>query len=127
MASESKVETTWNPAGFVQQKYTGDQTADSVGKGIENMKKCAAKNLKTGRPLLVLIDITDLGHTDSAAHAAGIKGIKSMDFKRAAVYGPLQTQVLVNTLVMIAGKKNKMRAFSSRAEAVKWLLGRQGE
>lgn len=126
MAVKPQVDTFWNPAGFVQQKYTGDQTADSVSKGMENIKKCAAKKLEKNQPLLILIDITELGRTDSASHSAGIKGIKSMDFERAAVYGPLQAQVLVNTLVLVAGKKNRMRAFSDRSDAVKWLLGRSG-
>lgn len=120
----NKISTVWNPAGFVEQKYRGKQSAEAVKEGIKQLENCLGKNAQKGNPPLVLIDITELGATDTESHKVGIAGIRQVNFKRAALYGPLSAQVLVNTLALVAGKKNKIRAFGSRVEAIKWLQGR---
>lgn len=122
----STIETIWNPSGFVEQKYIGDQTAEAVRKGHEQLKRCLKKQGKGAELLLVLIDVTEIGRTDPGSHVTAVKGIKTIPFKRTAVYGALSTQVLVNTLALVAGKKDQIRAFDNRTYALKWLLGRKG-
>lgn len=122
---KSSIETTWNPSGFVQQKYIGDQTSEAVEEGQKQLKKCLKKQGKDGKLLPVLIDITEIGKTDPGSHIAAVSGIKTIPFKRTAVYGSLSTLVLVNTLALVAGKKDKIRAFENRTDALKWLLERR--
>lgn len=121
------VETVWSPAGFVEQKYIGNQDSASIKKGHDKLRDYSKKLSKQNKPLLILVDVTELGKTDTATHMVAIKGIKTIDFKRAAMYGPVATQVLVNTLALVAGKKDIIKAFANRTEALKWLLGREGD
>jgi len=123
--AKGDIRTVFNPAGFVEQKYVGDQTAASVLRGRKQLERCAKKLLDEHKDLLILIDITELGKTDTESRIAGVRGIKSVPYERAAMYGSLSTQVLVNTLALVAGKKDNTRAFSDRTEALKWLLGRR--
>ncbi|MBI4033815.1 hypothetical protein HY379_02330, partial [Candidatus Saccharibacteria bacterium] len=113
-------ETFIHPSGFIEQSYKGTQTAKSVQEGIGQLRKCATKLKKQKKPLLVLIDISELKGTNAEARKAGLEGIKTVHFKKAAIYGPLWTQVLVNSLALIAGQKNKVKAFDNRVEAVGW-------
>jgi hypothetical protein len=118
-----KNQTYLNPAGFIEQKYIGYQTEKNTTDGIAKLQGIAKKLEAQHKPVLILIDITQLGGTSSSARMAGISGMRRVKYKRAAMYGPLSTQILVNTLAMIAGKQNKTKAFSDRAEALKWLRG----
>jgi hypothetical protein len=123
MAMAKKNEVFLNPSGFIEQCYIGYQTEKSTAEGIAELEKLAAKLRAQRKPVLILIDITKLGGTSLGARVAGINGMKSVKYKRAAMYGSLSTQVLVNTLAMIAGKQDNTKAFSDRAEAIKWLKG----
>lgn len=114
-----------NPAGFIEQSYRGYQTAASVEKSIAALEHCAAEIRRQKQPVLVLIDITKLRRTTLAARRAGLSGIKTVAFDKAAMYGPMWTQNLVNTLALVAGKKHKVRAFDDRSEAVRWLKSKR--
>jgi hypothetical protein len=54
---------------------------------------------------------------------AAAKAIKDIKFDRVALYGPLHLQVILTTLALVAGKRDKVKVFDSRAAAIKWLLG----
>ena len=127
MAARKKNEVILNPAGFIEQHYIGYQTEKSTNEGIYQLEILAAKLRKRRKPVLILIDITKLGGTSAGARIAGINGMKRVRYKRAAMYGPLSTQVLVNTLALIAGKQHTTKAFGDRATAIKWLKESQRE
>jgi hypothetical protein len=50
------------------------------------------------------------------------KALKNIKFERVALYGPLHLQVILTTLALIAGKRNKVQVFDNRTAAIKWLL-----
>jgi hypothetical protein len=58
----------------------------------------------------------------SDVRKAAAKAIKEIKFERVALYGPLHLQVILTTLALIAGKRDKVQVFDSRAAAIKWLL-----
>ena len=117
-----------SPAGFIETHFTGNQTPDSVIDAVEELVK-RAKKLKVRKELvLVLVDVTDVPKIDiskrmARAHQQAVKAMTTADYDRIAVYGNVAVQILVNTLVMIAGKRDKIRVFASRIEALKWLKG----
>jgi hypothetical protein len=121
LAASKKVETILNPAGFIEQSYVGYQSEKSVTEGIDTLEKLTNKLLKQGKPVLILIDITKLGGTSAKARLAGVSGMRKVSYIRAAMYGPLSSQVLVNTLALIAGTQDKTKAFSNRTDAISWL------
>jgi len=117
-----------NPAGFIETHFIGNQTPDSVIGAVEDLVK-RAKKLKAHEELaLILVDVTEVPKIDisgkmAKARKEAVKAMTNAEYDRIAVYGNVAVQILVNTLVMIAGKRDKIRVFASRIEALKWLRG----
>lgn len=124
------VYTFLNPAGFVEQDYVGSQIPQDIHNAIKKLEEFAAGLNELDRPVLILVDISrvtkiDLGPKMLRARIAGVKAMRSIGFKKAAVCGPLQIQILVNTLAMVAGVHHKIRVFDNRIDAVRWLRGKR--
>ena len=60
-------------------------------------------------------------HHNGHARKEAVKAMKNARYDRIAVYGNVAVQIMVNTLVLIAGKRQKIRVFSDRVEALRWL------
>lgn len=123
-ATETKelVKTFINRVGFIEQHYLGDQTGESVTRGVQAVDV----RVKDG-VTLVLVDLTEVTSTNRASHMAAIKGMREVPYQRIAVYGPRHLQVLINTLASVARKSNDVQAFSCRYEAVVWLWQAAGK
>ena len=128
MAATEKFATFDNPGGFIEQHYIGVQTPDSVIGAIEILVKKAKKLALKKRPVLILVDVTQVPKIDISGKMAGarkevVQAMSDAQYQRIAVYGNVAVQVMVNTLVLIAGKRNKIRVFGGRLEALRWLKG----
>jgi hypothetical protein len=128
--SESKnyVKTFVNPAGFVEQHYVGSPSPMQILSGIKELESLVLNQQKSRKQPLVLIDITkntkiDLSMRMMGTRIEAVKLMRSLPYKRAAIYGPVAIQVIVNTLATVAGARvrKKIRCFSNRAAALEWL------
>lgn len=125
--NKKKVETFIHPSGFVEQHYSGFQTLNSVLTGLRDLEKNVNKAVKDqGKPALILVDTTGLTKVDLSrkmlgARQKGVQMMKDLDFKKAAIYGPLAIQILVNTMAKIAGASNRIKVFENRVDAICWL------
>jgi hypothetical protein len=124
--SETKVKTSFNPAGFIEQAYIGSQTPDSIISAAEELIKRAKRLKGKGEKVLILADLSDMAKIDfndkmARARKAAIQALAETDYDKLAVYGNAGVQVLVNTLAMIAGERHKIRVFGERIDALKWL------
>jgi hypothetical protein len=119
--SQGSFEITLNPSGFIEEKYIGHQDELDVISGVSKLNYYSKKLSKQNKPVLILIDLSELGTTTAQARIEGIKTLRTLTYKRMALYGPLPSQVLANTLAFVAGKQNKVCAFGTRAEAICWL------
>jgi hypothetical protein len=130
-ANKKKVETFIHPAGFVEQHYTGFQTLNSVMSGLRDLEKHVNKVVEDkGKPALVLVDTTGLTKVDLSrrmlgARQKGVALMRDLGFAKAAIYGPLAIQILVNTMAKIAGVNGRIRVFESRVDAIRWLKSKQ--
>lgn len=129
--SKKKVETFIHPSGFVEQHYTGFQTLNSVMTGLRDIEKHVNKAVKEqGKPALILVDTTGLTKIDLSrkmlgARQKGVQMMRDLNFKKAAIYGPLAIQILVNTMAKIAGVNGRIKVFESRIDAICWLKSKQ--
>src|SRR5579871_483607 len=115
-----------NPAGIVEQHYIGQQTPESILIALRDLEGCIKEAAKFKKPVLILADVSlvpkiDLSKRMLEVRKAGIKTMGSVKFRRAAVYGPLKVQVLVNTMALISGKQDKLKVFGNRVKAIAWL------
>jgi len=117
-----------NPSGFIETHFIGNQTPDSVIGAVEELVKRAEKLKLRHELVLVLVDVTKVPKIDISGKMANarkeaVKAMTSAEYDRIAVYGNMAVQIMVNTLVLIAGKRDKIRVFASRIEALRWLKG----
>lgn len=129
--SKKKVETFIHPAGFVEQHYSGFQTLNSVLSGIKDLERHVNKVVKEqGKPALILVDTTSLTKVDLSrrmlnARKTAVRVMSELEYRKAAVYGPLAIQILVNTLAKISGKHKRIRVFENRLDAISWLKSKK--
>jgi len=126
MGKDELFKSFYNPSGFVEMHFSGEQTPDSVIAAIAELVGWSKKLNTKKQMVLILADITGVPKIDisgkmTPARRAAVKAMTSAKYDRIAVYGNVAVQILVNTLVLIAGKRKQVRVFSDRAEALRWL------
>lgn len=126
MGQSQKFITFDNPAGFIEQHIKGRQSADSVMGAVEDLVKRSMKLKVKKKLVLILVDVTDVPGIDTSgkmteASKEAVEAMMDAEYDKVAVYGDIAVQILVNTLAIIAGKRDKIRVFASRVEALKWL------
>ena len=126
MASSNKFQTTINPSGFIEQIFIGNQTPDSVIAAVEELVKRARKLKANDKKALILVDVTGVPKIDisgkmTRARQEAVKAMSNAQYDRIAVYGNVAVQIMVNTLVLIAGKRDKIKVFGDRVDALRWL------
>lgn len=126
MKSSDKYKTSNNPAGFIEQQFLGIQTADSVISAVEELVKRAKKLKGKQQAVYILVDVTKVPKIDisgkmARARKEAVKAMSTAEYDRIAVYGNVAVQIMVNTLVLIAGKRSKVRVFGDRITALRWL------
>jgi hypothetical protein len=80
------------------------------------------------KPALVLVDVMKITVTNNhkkmaPARKEAVRLLRESEYDRISVYGSLPVKVVMNTIIMVAGKKDKVRVFDDRLEALKWLKG----
>lgn len=126
MAQSKKFQVFTNPAGFIEEKFIGLQTPESVTLAVDKLIKMTRQLAAQKKPVYVLVDLSEVPKVNLTAQMKlAQKGmVKSMQIERydkVAVYGNPGSQIVVNTLALIAGKRDKIRVFATRIEALKWL------
>jgi len=128
MSKADRFKTFYNPSGFIEQHFIGIQTPNSVISAVEDLVQRAGRLKRKKQAILILVDVTDVPKIDISGRMAkarqeAVQAMKDAEYDRIAVYGNIAVQIMVNTLVLIAGRRDKIRVFSSRIEALKWLKG----
>jgi hypothetical protein len=121
------IKTFLSPAGFIEQHYYGSPSPTEVLTSIKELESLILHK-RAGKDPLVLIDISKITRVDLSIKMLGtrieaVKLMRSLPYKKAAIYGPVAIQVIVNTLATVAGTKvrHKIKCFNDRTEALKWL------
>jgi hypothetical protein len=118
-----------NPSGFVEQHFFGELDPESILDGLMQLRAYAKKLNSEDKKVLILEDVSKISKVEflspkmAEVRKAAAKAIKDIKFDRVALYGPLHLQVILTTLALVAGKRDKVKVFDSRAAAIKWLLG----
>jgi len=122
----AKYKTFINPSGIIEHCYYGNQSPEATLESLKKLEKIIKQLEKQNKPVLVLADVSQIPKIDMSSRTKPVRQqaitlMRSAKIKRAAVYGPLKIQLIVNTLALIAGKQDKIRVFRDRIEALRWL------
>jgi SpoU rRNA methylase family enzyme len=117
-----------NPRGFIEQHFIGLVSPESTIDAIKQITTYVKKQQDQGKPVLILEDLTEVAKSEflspkmSEVRHNVARATKELKFDKAAAYGPLSFQVIVASLALMAGKRNQIKVFGSRTDAIKWLL-----
>ncbi len=119
-----------NPRGYIDQVYFDTQTAGSVLLAIKQLRQHAKKIEDQKQPVLIFIDVSQLTKIDLSGNMRHVRveamqAMKEIKFKRAAICAPLPIQVLVNTMALVTGKRDRVKIFENRPSSIKWLLDKK--
>jgi hypothetical protein len=120
-----KVQTFINPLGIIEQHYIGLQSPQSILYGLDQLRNYVGK-ITDGDDMLILADISQVPEIDVSkrmlpVRKAALDLMKSLNYKKAALYGPLPMQTMINVLSLVAGTHSKIRTFDERPKAIRWL------
>jgi len=119
-----------NPSGFIEVHFFGEQDPATITRGIKTIESYAKKLQSQNKPILILEDVSKINYIDflSPKMAGPRKEITQafaeIKFDRFAMCAPLYLQVILTTIALVVGKRNQIKAFDSRIDAINWLLSK---
>jgi hypothetical protein len=111
-----------HPRGYIDLVFTDGQSNDSIIYALKQLKILSKKLAEKKQPILIFVDAShisnvNMGEKMKPARIEAVKTISLINFKKAAVCAPLPVQIIVNTIALVAGKRNKVKVFENQAAA----------
>jgi predicted glycosyltransferase len=111
-----------NRQGVIEQHYEGDQTDASLNYAVEETNKHILRLQAAKKAILILVDVSKLGHLTTATRKAAIKALMHVHYDKIAVFGTTTfTKALINLIAHAAGKSQAVKVFKTRVDAITWL------
>lgn len=108
--------------GIIRFTYHGKQTAETIAESGKELADSIDAQRESGGPILVLVDISDLGGLTTGARFKAIDIVKAIDFDKMATFGGSPLMQGMNNLVKKALKKgDRLGYFQTESEAAEWL------
>jgi hypothetical protein len=116
-----KIEIIENDIIFVTK--IGSQNSSTINIFRKEIGLIAKKLRASNKQVLILIDSTNEGQTTAGGWKALDKAGKDMDYDKSATYGlTAETKKTRQKILHDIGRKQKIADFSTKAQALKWLL-----
>ncbi len=111
-----------NKENIIESIFDGRQTFSSLTKTSAIIMIISDKLKKNGNDILILADLKEMENVTADALIASYETINEGKFKKLAISGGNKSlRKLTGFIINISGKKNKVRIFSGKKEALKWL------
>lgn len=111
-----------NNDNIIEIEVVGDQNAASVELMGRQVDTFITQLKAVGKPCLVLDNLLQIGKVDAQARRLVVELGKRLDFDRAAMVGEGHLMSFgTNLMLRATGKGYKLKFFTDRDEAVRWL------
>jgi hypothetical protein len=111
---------------LIHNIYIGNQTGATLMQTHLELDHLTARIRHKGKPVLILVDLSELGKVTLEARKVGLILMRDLDFDKAALFGNYYLlQGLVEAISLAAGRKFKVKLFTTKTEAKAWLLTKQ--
>jgi hypothetical protein len=107
--------------GIIYFSYRGDQTSESVTQFKDETDRDIAWLKAAGKPVLMLIDVTELKKISSPARQAAVNLMGNTGDKLAVVGASLFLRSMAKLVATALGIQTKISNFDSQEEARIWL------
>ncbi len=112
-----------NKDNIIEIEVIGDQNMASVELMGRQIDTIITQLKAVGKPCLLLDNLLQIGKVDADGRKLVVELAKRLDFDRAAMLG--QGGIMsfgTNLMLRATGRGYKLRFFTNRDEAVKWLF-----
>ena len=111
-----------NETDIIECHVIGDQTTESVAAMGRKIDSLLTQLKKEKKPGLVLDDLLKMGSVPSAPRNMVIELAKSLPYDRLAMLGAGGIiRVGANIIIRVSGRHRRLRYFSDKDEALRWL------
>lgn len=111
------------PEGYIEVRVVGEQDYQKIERITKDVRPIIDQLQYEGKPILGLIDFTEDKSFNAGSNKAALEALEGIPYKRAALFGTNPMIVMAAQAVIAAlGKSDHTRMFSSRDEALAWLL-----
>jgi hypothetical protein len=107
--------------GIIKFTQVGHQTAQSVSQYQVKIDQLTADNHKQGKQALILVDLLGVTGQDPGAIEEGRKRMDGAYDALAVSAHSTAIRAIVNWMVKIAGKEDRIQFFGNNEEALTWL------
>jgi len=115
-----------NDKGLLEIVYVGDQSHETVTPMVERAIELTKQLRERNQDVLILGNLEQIGKSTPSSREATIKGLKSADYDRIAIFSASSfIKGLANLLITAIRQGEKIRTFTDRQEAENWLLDRK--
>jgi hypothetical protein len=112
-----------NDNGIIEIVTIGDRTPSAIQDSAKRVFALAKKVRQSGRPVLILNDISQMGTLPPEGHKTFADISKEADYDRFALVGSDNIARLgANLIAQAIGKSEELKYFDSREAATAWLL-----
>lgn len=114
---------TYEPEGYVCVSLVGDQTYQTIDALRVETERLIEKLKLEHKRLLGLVDLTKQTGFNTGSNKAALEALTKIEYEKAALVSDNKLFAeLAKMIISALGKNDKTRFFSSREEAIPWLL-----
>jgi hypothetical protein len=110
-----------NIGGIIEYRPSATPTPESVEGRIKLYNKFGKQLRAQDKPVLILIDATEVAGTDPEYRKAVMGAMQTIDYDKMALYSHEVNRMYWNTLAIVSDTHKKTRAFEDRLQALEWL------
>lgn len=108
--------------GIGEMIVQGDQTASTAKELIAQSIKINEELSSNYGGIHTLIDVTKMGKLDLGSKTSALQGLGTLSFDKAAIVGANGTnEKVIELLLALSGRNERVKLFDNRTDAVAWL------
>lgn len=108
--------------GFLVVHYDDHQTPEIMKERLNKLSELIPKMRAQNKPVKLLAIMNSPGDSSHEVRKMGVEAISNYDFDKVAIFGnttPMRN--LFNFLLVVAGRKERVKYFEDMDMAKKWL------
>lgn len=114
---------TFEPEGYVCVSLVGDQTYQTIDALRIETERLIEKLKLEHKRLLGLVDLTKQTGFNTGSNKAALEALTKIEYEKTALVSDNKLFAeLAKMIISALGKNDKTKLFSSREEAIPWLL-----
>jgi hypothetical protein len=101
----------------------GDQTSEMIDEVLTETMRLDIELMRLHGRVVTLFDLREIGNFDDLVVKSALRGMKTINFDKVAIVGATHiSKNVLQPIILLSGKQEKVLFFDDRDEAVEWLV-----